>query len=43
MLAGALARQGYDVRFHEHTGGHAWPAWKGALDPHLEELLCRVT
>ena len=43
VLAGALARQGYDVRFHEHTGGHAWPAWKGALDPHLEELLCRVT
>lgn len=42
-VAVALERQGYDVRFHEHPGGHAWPAWKRALDPHLEELLCRVT
>ena len=41
-LAAALERQGYDVRFHEHPGGHTWPAWKRALDPHLEELLCRV-
>jgi enterochelin esterase-like enzyme len=43
MVATALERQGYDVRFHAHTGGHTWPAWKGALEPHLEELLCRVT
>ena len=42
-VAAALERQGYDVRFHEHPGGHGWPAWKRALDPHLEELLCRVT
>ena len=42
-VAAALERQGYDVRVHEHTGGHTWPAWKRALDPRLEELLCRVT
>lgn len=42
-LAAALERQGYDVRYHEHPGGHTWPAWKRALEPHLEELLCRVT
>jgi enterochelin esterase family protein len=42
-VAAALERQGYDVRLHEHPGGHSWPGWKRALDPHLEELLCRVT
>jgi enterochelin esterase family protein len=42
-VAAALERQGYDVHFHAHTGGHTWPAWKRALEPHLEELLCRVT
>lgn len=42
-VAAALERQGYDVRLHEHPGGHTWPAWRRALDAHLEELLCRVT
>jgi enterochelin esterase family protein len=42
-VAAALERQGYDVAFHEHPGGHAWPAWRRAVDEHLEELLCRVT
>ena len=42
-VAAALERQGYDIRFHEHPGGHSWAAWKRVLDPHLEELLCRVT
>ena len=42
-VAAALERQGYGVRLHEHRGGHTWPAWKRALDPSLEELLCRVT
>ncbi len=42
-VAAALEGQGYDVRYHEHPGGHAWGPWKRALEPHLEELLCRVT
>lgn len=42
-VATALERQGYDVRLVEHPGGHDWPAWRRALDVHLEELLCRVT
>ncbi|HVM68560.1 MAG TPA: alpha/beta hydrolase-fold protein [Gaiellaceae bacterium] len=42
-VAAALERQGYDVRLVEHPGGHDWPAWRRALDPHLEELLCRAT
>jgi enterochelin esterase family protein len=42
-VAAALERQGYDVRFHVHRGGHTWPAWRRALEPHLEELLCRAT
>jgi enterochelin esterase-like enzyme len=42
-VAAALERQGYDVRVHEHHGGHAWAAWRRALVPHLEELLWRVT
>lgn len=42
-VASALERQGYDVRFHEHRGGHAWPGWRRALHEHLEELLCRAT
>jgi enterochelin esterase family protein len=42
-VAAALERQGYDIRYVEHPGGHAWPAWRDALDLHLEELLCRAT
>lgn len=42
-VAAALERQGYDVRFLEHAGGHTWPAWRRALHEHLEELLCRAT
>lgn len=42
-VAAALERQGYDVRFVEHPGGHDWPQWRLALVPHLEELVCRIT
>ena len=41
-VATALERQGYEVRLHEHAGGHTWPAWRRTLHDHLEELLCRV-
>ena len=41
-MADALRGQGYAVAFAETRGGHDWPAWRDALDPHLTTLLRRV-
>ncbi|GAA2583040.1 hypothetical protein GCM10010435_71000 [Winogradskya consettensis] len=41
-MAQALARQGYEVDHAEVRGGHDWPAWRAALDPHLSALLHKV-
>jgi enterochelin esterase-like enzyme len=38
-MAEALRGQGYPVTFAENEGGHDWPAWRDALDPHLTALL----
>ncbi|HET6483990.1 MAG TPA: alpha/beta hydrolase-fold protein [Actinoplanes sp.] len=38
----ALRAQGYPVTFARIEGGHDWPAWRDALDPHLTSLLRRV-
>jgi enterochelin esterase family protein len=41
-VAAALVRQGYDVRLAEIAGGHDFPSWRDALDPHLTQLLTKV-
>jgi enterochelin esterase-like enzyme len=41
-LAQALAAQGYPVDFHAARGGHDWPTWRRALEPHLAPLLRRA-
>ncbi|MBL7261785.1 alpha/beta hydrolase [Paractinoplanes lichenicola] len=41
-MAEALREQGYPVTFAQIEGGHDWPAWRDALDPHLTSLLRRV-
>ncbi|MBM2622664.1 esterase family protein [Actinoplanes sp. LDG1-06] len=41
-MAEALRGQGYPVTFAQIEGGHDWPAWRDALDPHLTSLLRRV-
>jgi enterochelin esterase-like enzyme len=41
-MAQYLRLQGYDVSFALNRGGHTWPAWRDALDPHLTSLLQRV-
>ncbi|MEV4348858.1 alpha/beta hydrolase-fold protein [Actinoplanes sp. NPDC049596] len=38
-MADALRSQDYPVVFAENEGGHDWPAWRDALDPHLTSLL----
>ncbi|SNY48692.1 alpha/beta hydrolase [Paractinoplanes atraurantiacus] len=38
-MAEALRSQDYPVAFAENEGGHDWPAWRDALDPHLTSLL----
>jgi enterochelin esterase-like enzyme len=42
VMAAALRAQGYAARLHEVDGGHDFPAWRAALDPHLTALLARV-
>jgi enterochelin esterase family protein len=42
-VARALRRHGYAVRFHEHGGGHDWAAWRTTFDPHLIDLVNRVS
>ena len=38
-MAAALAAGGYPATLHEVAGGHDFPAWRDALDPHLTGLL----
>lgn len=40
-VAGALATQGYGVRFAEVRDSHTWIGWRDAWDPWLIELLRR--
>ncbi|MCM4079728.1 alpha/beta hydrolase [Paractinoplanes hotanensis] len=42
-MAEALRAQGYPVTFAQIEGGHDWPAWRDALEPHLTSLLRRLT
>lgn len=41
-MAEALRAHGYPVTFAQIEGGHDWPAWRDALDPHLTSLLRRL-
>jgi enterochelin esterase family protein len=41
-MATALRAAGYDATLHEVPGGHDYPAWRDALDPHLTRLLVRM-
>ena len=38
-MAEALRGQGYPVTLALNEGGHDWPAWRDALEPHLTSLL----
>ena len=40
--AGALVRQRYDVRLHEHDDLHNWVSWRDTFHPHLVGLLERL-
>lgn len=42
LIAGALRAQGYDATLDEVAGGHDYPSWRAAFDPHLPELLAKV-
>ena len=42
VLHGVLREQGYPARLVETPGGHDWPTWKRALDPHLVDHLRRL-
>ena len=42
IVAGALARQGYDAELHELRDAHNWVAWRDGLDPHLLDVLERA-
>ena len=33
-----LEKKGYDVAYHEHNGGHNYPAWRDHLAQGLEAL-----
>ena len=39
LMAGALARQEFDVELHEVPDMHNYTAWRDAFDPHLTRLL----
>jgi enterochelin esterase-like enzyme len=41
-LAGALERQGWELRVVEHRDAHTWTGWRDALHPHLPDLLLRT-
>ena len=41
-VAGALAAQGYDVRFAEVPDAHTWAGWRDAWDPWLADLLTEI-
>jgi enterochelin esterase family protein len=42
VIAAALRTQGYDLALAEVAGGHDYPSWRDALDPHLTRLLAKV-
>jgi enterochelin esterase-like enzyme len=42
-LEESLHARGYDVRLHEFRDGHNWVAWRDSFQPHLMQLLERVT
>jgi enterochelin esterase-like enzyme len=33
-----LDEKGYEVAYHEHNGGHNYPAWRNHLEQGLEAL-----
>jgi enterochelin esterase family protein len=39
LMAQALERQGYPVRFIENPDMHNYTGWRDTLDPHLTDLL----
>ena len=39
LMVGALITQGYGASLAETAGGHDYPSWRAALDPHLTRLL----
>jgi enterochelin esterase-like enzyme len=41
-MARVLHRLGYRVRFAVVTGGHDYPSWRAAFDPHLPDLVRAV-
>ena len=41
-VAGALDRQGYDVRLAVNRDAHNYVGWRDTFDPHLLDLLTRV-
>jgi enterochelin esterase-like enzyme len=42
-LEASLGKCGYDVRLQEFRDGHNWVAWRDSFQPHLGQLLERVT
>jgi enterochelin esterase family protein len=38
-MARVLLRLGYRVRFAVVAGGHDYPSWRAAFDPHLPDLI----
>lgn len=42
LMAAALAARGYPAALHQAPGGHDFPDWRAALDPHLARLLARL-
>jgi enterochelin esterase family protein len=42
LMAGGLVTQGYGASLAETAGGHDYPSWRAALDPHLTRLLAAV-
>jgi enterochelin esterase family protein len=42
-LEESLGKHGYDVCLHEFRDGHNWVAWRDSFQPHLQQLLEKVT
>jgi S-formylglutathione hydrolase FrmB len=34
--------RGWDAALHEVGGGHDYPSWRAAFDPHLTDLLAAL-